>query len=628
MTRNEALDTYAWHGVVPSSAMNRRGFARDLTLRQLGFTLTMIALIATPVLLVLFRISLGDSLRLSNSILLQAQETRLSLRDTMHQTRAFVLAANDASLPDWEAARDSFRADLRNLARLLAEQAAPVQIGEISARANAWLAQIQPLVQGAGSRKESSVALDRALRDAHELDRRIASVVRVQYQIRGRERQRQSRQQAALLGFAALLSLLFGFSLVYWYRRLTREAHAQFALALERAEQAARIRERFISAVSHELRNPLNSIMLWCHAALADEELGAKARRGLQGIDQAARAQAQLIDDLLDLSRMEDGRIRLALEPTKPVEIVVEVIESFRAEAQAKAIAVASQLDYNTPAIQADPSRLRQIVSHLIAHAIKFTPNGGKLDVRLEAIDGGAQLTVADNGSGIDPAAIPWVFDSFGQGNVSRKLPGLGLGLALVKQLVTLHGGIVSAHSDGVGKGTVFKVWLPLPPPASMTPFAAPAPIAQEALSDQPLERLEGCAILVVDDEAAACDAMEELLGALGATVTTTTSAEGALALLDEMEFHVVISDIGMPVHDGLWLAAEIRRRERQSAAPTRVPLLALTAYGRSADRARALRSGFDHYLVKPAQLTELAALIRRLMHPEEQRHAQASRQG
>jgi CheY-like chemotaxis protein/anti-sigma regulatory factor (Ser/Thr protein kinase) len=272
-------------------------------------------------------------------------------------------------------------------------------------------------------------------------------------------------------------------------------------------------------------------------------------------------------------------------------------------------------IDPSVRLIAGDPKRLEQVLWNLLSNAVKFTPIGGKVEVRLERINSHVEIVVADNGQGIAPSSLPYVFDRFWRESDSdRSRPGTGLGLSIVKQLVTLHGGTVSAQSGGVGKGSTFTVRLPLPvstaPLLELRRHPTIAPFENAAAAT----RLDGLSILVVDDDPEACDALIRLLGSLGAAAYAVTSAPEALVKLDGIHPDAIVSDIGMSVQDGFSFAREVRKREQDGGANGRVPLVALTAYGRVDDKIKILASGFDSHVVKPVELSELSAIIKSLV--------------
>lgn len=599
--------------------MGMRESKRDLTFSLFTPAIALIALTTLLLAGIVYQVGTTDWIEGSDSVLLHVKDAEIAIRNAMLAAQSYTANPNSQSLSEFTQAGSALTKSLNNLdGRVVDNQQEAQRLREGINLERQWLTSVQVMFD---QRKPAARAIfDRhtqAYDQAIQISRQLHGLADNEDRVRMARDLRKRQEEEFIFVAAIVLSFGLGAFLTYWGWRQVRDAKAQFALALERAEEAGRLKDNFIASVSHELRNPLNSIMLWCHAALGDEELGAKARRGLVGIDEAARAQAQLIDDLLDVSRMETGRLRLEIQPTDLSEVVKDVINNFRVTAQAKAIEITQDIGVRVGSIEGDRNRLQQIVSNLLSNAVKFAPPDGKVNVRLQRINSQVELTVADNGSGIDPEALTHVFERFWQNDRKNgKDRSFGLGLAIVKQLVALHGGTITAHSEGLGKGATFRVCLP----SSTSNVSAnaggslPTAVATATHCNPVATRLDDCSILFVDDDVNACDAMEELLNGLGATVTTATSADDALALLDEVRADVIVSDIGMPVHDGLWFARELRRRERRAHANQRTPLLALTAYGRVDDRFRVMQAGFDCHVVKPVELSELSAMIRRLL--------------
>jgi signal transduction histidine kinase/ActR/RegA family two-component response regulator len=436
-----------------------------------------------------------------------------------------------------------------------------------------------------------------------------------EYELRAQRSARQTGLYQAVIVLVPVFSALIAIVLSYAGWRQIGRSSEQFAAALAKAEEANLAKDNFLATVSHELRNPLNAIVLLASILLSDQEVHEGARQRVKAIDRAARTQAQLIDDLLDVSRIKSGRLRLDVQATDLAKVVKAAVDSMRVTAEAKAIALHDIVDTSVAVIAGDPKRLEQVVWNLLSNAIKFTPKGGKVQVRLERINSHVEIIVADNGQGIAPSSVPYVFDRFWQETESgRSRSGVGLGLSIVKELVALHGGTVMAHSDGIGKGSTFTVRLPLPPATAPLleprrhPTVAPADNAATA------SRLDGFSILVVDDEPEACEALTKLLGSLGATVYAENSVEAALRMLDRTRPDAIVADIEMPVHDGFFFAREVRNREQDRRPDGRVPLIALTAYGRIDDKVKILASGFESHVVKPVDLAELSATIRSLV--------------
>ncbi len=418
----------------------------------------------------------------------------------------------------------------------------------------------------------------------------------------------------------AALILVLGLTLAA--SREIRRATNTFEDALRIAEAANQSKINFLAVVSHELRNPLNSILLWCNALLTSGTLEGKAGQGVNAISRAAKAQAQLIEDLLDVSRVETGQMRLDVHVVNLVEVVKAAVDSMSPAAEAKSIAVQMVIDPRTSVVMGDSQRLQQAVWNLLSNAIKFTPKDGKVQVRLERINSHLEITVADNGQGIDQRALKNVFDRFWQGtNRTTGERGMGLGLSIVRHIVNLHGGTVTAHSDGPGKGSVFAIRLPLPvTTAGLDASVRRHPTVDAGARSARVPRLERISALVVDDDAETRNAMRSLLTSLGAQVTAVETVERAIAVLAQTNPDVLISDLGMPGRDGYSLIKEIRAREKEDGTSEHLPAIALTAYGRVEDRVEIFSSGFDSHVVKPVDPAELAAVIKRLVEARQLR--------
>jgi PAS domain S-box-containing protein len=380
--------------------------------------------------------------------------------------------------------------------------------------------------------------------------------------------------------------------------------------ARSEAERASRVKDEFVAMVSHELRTPLNAILGWTHLMSQSREDRDILRRGLDVIIRNTRVQAQLISDLLDMSRIVSGKLRLTIEKVDLKPLVEGAIDTVQQSADAKSIPIRRQIE-PTNAIAGDPSRLQQIVWNLLWNAVKFTPEGGTIVVGLRQRDFDVELTVTDTGVGIRPEFLPHIFDRFEQGNpaITRRFGGLGLGLAIVKHLVDLHGGTIGAESEGEGKGARFTVLLPT---GSAVETAAGGTTASEhgatGMEDVGPDPLQGMRILVVEDEKDTLDFVSRFLVSCGAEVVVATSAAQALALLPGAHVNVLISDIGLPDVDGYELLREVRRMDASAAGG--IPAIALTAYARAEDRLLAFRAGFQAHVAKPVDPNELLGTI------------------
>ncbi|HZH90678.1 MAG TPA: ATP-binding protein [Pyrinomonadaceae bacterium] len=386
-------------------------------------------------------------------------------------------------------------------------------------------------------------------------------------------------------------------------------------LLLAQAEAASRTKDEFLATMSHELRTPMTAILGWSQL-LRSRTLGEEDfERALEIVERNAQAQNKLIDDLLDISRIITGKLRLDVRPVDLAGIVGAVVEALRPTAEAKAIRLQALVDPQAGPVSGDTDRLQQVVWNLLSNAIKFTPKGGRVQVRLERIDSHIEIIVSDSGRGISPEFLPHVFDRFRQadGTSTRTHGGLGLGLSIVRQLVELHGGTVSVESDGDGKGATFVVQLPQMIARRQTDDAAPVrrhPTVGGVggLSFDCPPTLKGLRVLVVDDEPDTRRLLCTVLERCGSEVVTAGSAHEALAAFARSKPDVIISDIGMPEEDGYEFIAKLRAAE--AGHGSRIPAVALTAYARVEDRVRALNAGFQVHVPKPIEPVELLAVV------------------
>ncbi|HEY9420205.1 MAG TPA: ATP-binding protein [Thermoanaerobaculia bacterium] len=422
----------------------------------------------------------------------------------------------------------------------------------------------------------------------------------------GRFREREER---ILAGLASQAAVAFDNATLY------REAR----LAHEQAEAANRSKDEFLATVSHELRTPLNAIMGWAQLLQADGDDAEKRRRAMETIIRNAKLQSQLIDDLLDVSRITSGKMRLDVRPTELAPVIDAAVETIRPAAEAKQIGIQRVLDPLAGPVAGDPARLQQVVWNLLSNAVKFTPKGGKAEVRLERVNSHVEIIVADNGMGISREFLPQVFDRFRQldASTTRQQGGLGLGLAIVRHLVELHGGTVEVKSPGVGQGSTFIVRLPLSI-AHLKP-ADPERVhprveveTGDPCKDDPTLDLRGIRVLVVDDEPDARETLQQILEHCNAEVLTVASAREALEALQRWRPDILVSDIGMPGEDGYELIRKVR--ELPADRGGRTPAAALTAFARGEDRRRALLAGFQMHIAKPVEVKELAAVVANLV--------------
>ena len=377
------------------------------------------------------------------------------------------------------------------------------------------------------------------------------------------------------------------------------------------AEESSRLKEEFLATISHELRTPLSAILGWARMLRLKQLSEENAARALDTIERNARAQAQLVDDLLDVSRIITGKLRMDVRPADPNSFIDAAVEAVKPAADAKGVRVQKVVDTGPISIPGDPVRLQQVVWNLLANAIKFTPRGGRVQIRSERVNSHLEIIVSDTGQGIAADFLPHVFDRFRQADqkTSRQHGGMGLGLAIVRHLVELHGGMVTAASEGEGQGATFTVKLPISPVYQVDSSGDRVhPGARELLpADEPTERLDQLRILVVDDEADTRDLLKQGLEYCGAHVKVAGSAGEAIdALMVEVP-DILISDIGMPGSDGYDLIRQVRGLP--AARGGKVAAIALTAYTRIEDRLQALRAGYDMHVPKPVELAELVAV-------------------
>ena len=402
-------------------------------------------------------------------------------------------------------------------------------------------------------------------------------------------------------------------------RRIAEENAARTQLlaetlreARDKAEQSTRLKDEFLATVSHELRTPLNAILGWSRLLQGGAIGPEKAVQAIDSIARNATAQNQLIDDLLDVSRIIAGQLRLDVDWVDVNQVLSAAIDVVRPAAEAKGVALQLLLDPDAGAIKGDAGRLQQVFWNLLTNAVKFTPKGGRVHVTLRRQDSAVQIEVADTGRGISPEFIARIFERFTQqdSSNSRRAGGLGLGLAIVKHLVELHGGTVEAHSDGEGAGASFVVRIPLAPVrAGRAESRTPSVTTQDVTF--PVE-LAGLKVLVLDDERDARELVQSVLEQGRAVVTLATSVAEALASIDREKPDVVVSDIGMPGEDGYAFIRKLRALPREQGG--RIPAIALTAYARAEDRRKALGAGFQNHAAKPIEPQELVLVIANLV--------------
>ena len=374
------------------------------------------------------------------------------------------------------------------------------------------------------------------------------------------------------------------------------------------AEAANRAKDEFLATLSHELRTPLTPILGWSKVLQMKQLPEAKVKEALAQIEENARRQAQLVDDLLDVSRITQGKLTLSLSSVPLVAPINAALETVRLAAQAKSIHIETILDTSIPVVIGDIGRLQQVVWNILSNAIKFTPENGNIMVKLERVDHHAIITVSDTGRGINPEFIRYIFDRFRQedNSITREFGGLGLGLSLSRQLVEAHGGTITASSPGVGQGAIFTITLPLMIDAIHNDSSDTTNQTQEQVN------LKETRVIVVEDETAALEFISFILEEEGAVVTPVASAKAALAVLKKSQFDVLVCDIGLQETDGYTLIRRIRAlSEKQNR---NIKAIALTAYASEANKEQAINAGFQLHIAKPFEPSDLVAAIAQLL--------------
>ncbi len=399
-----------------------------------------------------------------------------------------------------------------------------------------------------------------------------------------------------------------------------RKGEAQMEKSLREAQAANQMKDQFLATLSHELRTPLNAILGWSELIQTMDRNSELFKKATETIYRNAKLQCEMINDLLDLARILNGKFSIAVRDVDLTDIIMDSVESCRLSAQAKQINVSINIESEDTRVLGDPSRLQQILWNLLSNAIKFTPLAGEVRLNAKRIDSMLEIRVEDSGEGIEPEFLPYVFDRFRQADAStaRKHGGLGLGLAIVRHLVELHGGTVHAESTGKNNGSHFQILLPIAPerPAAIQDGKVSANRRNADLSYTVRGDLKGKRILAVDDVKDSLELVGEILSSVGATVRMAGSAKEALSIFSNESFDVVVTDLGMPRQDGFYLLSEIRKIEREKSMQ-RHPVIAVTAYARESDLAKTKAAGFDAHIAKPVSPNSLYKTISSLAESE-----------
>jgi signal transduction histidine kinase/ActR/RegA family two-component response regulator len=548
--------------------------------------------------------------------------------------RGFMISGDETYLGNYNAAQREVPEQLRRLRSLVGDNAEQQwRQNGLEPQIEAWLAASREMIDA--RRRKGLAAEQRAVRG--RLDS-LRALIRDMREAENRLLQQRAeavddaaRSAAESFAMTALLATALVGVLYLAVRRhlravdeaergrealLSQEqaAHRAAKEARDKLEEADRAKDAFLATVSHELRTPLSPIMTWAEVLRRGNLDAQQVRLGVEAIQRSAKAQAQLIEDLLDVSRIAAGKMRIEVRPVDLAEVIRSAVDVVQPAADAKNIRLQSVLDTKTAPVSGDADRLQQVVWNLLANAVKFTPRGGRVTVVLERVNSHAEIAVSDTGQGIAADLLPNLFERFRQGDATttRGSTGLGLGLAIARHIVEAHGGTVHAESPGPGKGSVFTVTLPLvliPRAAGEVQRGHPT-AATIPPQDQPV--LDGLRVLVVDDEADSNEAIRVLLSSCGAEVRPATSAAQALEILGQWTPHLLVSDIGMPREDGCALIAKVRALED---GRKHIHAIALTAHASVEDRVRVLSAGFQMHLPKPVEPAELLAAVASVRH-------------
>jgi signal transduction histidine kinase/ActR/RegA family two-component response regulator len=571
----------------------------------------------------------------SYDLLQTLDDLNASLADTEINQRGFLLTQDPAYLAQYDAAIAQIRLTMTELRRLSRDEPETRSaIDHLETLAGNKLAELQESILAARDVQRhpsvANLAAGRSKRLMEAFQRNSAELEAIQRRLlesrRQQERQARFFSQAVLVTTIVLSLLLVGAAALISRRfderrrlleaeiaeRRRSEEYREALLVSERAarseaERATRLKDEFVATLSHELRTPLNAIVGWASILRRDSRTDT-INQGVEVIERNAKLQAQMIEELLDMSRILSGKLLFQFEKTDVAAIIEAAVAAVRPTADSKGVVLATRLN-NCRSVNADPARLQQVAWNLLTNAIKFTPHAGRVEVALRESPGQVEISVSDNGQGIKPEFLPFVFDRFRQSDASttRRHGGLGLGLSIVKSLVELHGGTVDAQSSGEAQGSTFFVRLPIAPLQGQGVEQALPP---QQLHDSPA--LTGLRILVVDDEADARTLARRVLEERGAQVVTVSSAAEAMATVNDGRLpSVIVSDIGMPDEDGYDL---IKRMRALPGDAGRVPAIALTALARAEDRNRALSAGYQKHVSKPVDPAELVAVIASLV--------------
>jgi signal transduction histidine kinase/ActR/RegA family two-component response regulator len=586
---------------------------------------------------VVWLLKADEQVRQSDQFIDTISAVQALLIDMETGMRAYLMTGKDLFLQPYRAADPQLDVKLRELSNLApTEKYQDKAVAYLAQLAKAWRLYSREVCLSVQQGDPKFQSVDMIARGKASMDfirTVIAKITQIEIGIRDTRSQEVHRTVVTVLITSIALSIVVGLILAFASRRLLFAAADTYTDALQRAEQrenekaqllasersarsvaehANRMKDEFLATLSHELRTPLNAILGWAHILQRQYPGDGSLTSGLETIERNARVQTQLIEDLLDMSRIISGKLRLDIQRITPISFIEPAIDTVSVAAEAKGIRIEKILDPLAGPISGDPARLQQVMWNLLSNAAKFTPKNGKIQVVLERVNSHIEISVADTGEGISAEFLPFVFDRFRQADASstRKFSGLGLGLSIVKQLVELHGGSIRVKSPGLGQGSTFILQLPLTIVHSTGDEALRVhPASSAAPASQFKSRLlVGTKLLVVDDEADARQLIKHLLEESGAEVLLASSAEEGLSLLERENPDAILSDIGMPDLDGYQFIQKVRAIAQ--AKGKTIPAIALTAFARSEDRTRSLLAGYQVHLSKPVEPAELLATV------------------
>jgi len=557
----------------------------------------------------------------SDEVLKTTNESLLYITQMSNLVSGYVIQKDNQALANYHSAAHNASASLATLASLVSDNPPQAERVNLISQLKGQLdSRYDEVIQSGAT--ANCADCQNVLAAAHmamdSLDDQFGQFLEVESRLKKNRLERQSASARYTIVVIVLLVIVVMAAALYSLWNTVRHVAQVYDEALDgalasraEAERANHSKDEFLGIVSHELRGPLSTISMWSQVLLKGAD-DAKLRKGLAAISRAIQSETQMIDELLDVSRIGSGKLRLDVRTIDLPAVIEAAIETVRSTADARDTRLHVLLDAKAGPVVGDPERLQQVFWNLLSNAVKFTPKGGRIEVKLERINSHVEIAVSDNGQGIDPSALRRIFEPFWQveSGPSRSQTGLGLGLSIVKRIVEMHGGSIIASSEGPGHGSTFTIVLPVSLARRVT-FSGTEMREHPTIADRMTDgavRLDGIRILAVDDQPDALAAIRALLLSRGAEVQTAESAREAFAILEKWQPDIIVSDIGMPDEDGYFLIRQLRERNRSEGGE--IPAVALTAYGRVQDTVRLLEAGFQMHITKPVEPAELFAAV------------------